>query len=59
VDEQLQPPPLAGRNLDGYSVALNDEKFEFSLYPDGRIRLTDGAGTFDGRIEDGHRLDGN
>jgi len=48
---------LAGRNLDGYTVALSEDTFEFSLYPDGRIRLTDDTGTVDGRVEDWHRLD--
>jgi molecular chaperone DnaK (HSP70) len=48
---------MGSRSLDGFKVALSDEKFEFSIYPDGRIRMTDGAGAFDGRIEDWHRLD--
>ena len=48
---------LASRHLDGFPVALSDEKFEFSIYPDGRIRMIDGAGAFDGRVEDWHRLD--
>ena len=48
---------LAGRNLDGYPVTFGDDGFEFSIYPDGRIRMTDGAGTVDGRVEDWHHLD--
>lgn len=48
---------IAGRSLDGFPVALNGEAFEFAIYPDGRIRLTDGAGVHDGRVEDWHHLD--
>jgi hypothetical protein len=48
---------LANRNLDGFPVALSDEKFEFSIYPDGRIRLTDGSGEFVGRVEDWHHVE--
>jgi molecular chaperone DnaK (HSP70) len=48
---------LGGRNLDGFPVALSEEAFEFSIYPDGRIRLTDAAGGYEGRVEDWHRLD--
>jgi len=48
---------IGSRNLDGFPVALSDEKFGFSIYPDGRIRMTDGAGTFEGRVDDWHRLD--
>jgi hypothetical protein len=47
---------LAGRNLDGYPVTFGDG-FEFSIYPDGRVRMTDGAGTVDGGVEDWHHLD--
>jgi hypothetical protein len=46
---------LAGRALDGFPVALGDS-FEFAIHPDGRIRLTDAAGTHDGRVEDWHQL---
>jgi molecular chaperone DnaK (HSP70) len=48
---------IGGRALDGFPVALSDEKFEFSIYPDGRIRMTDAAGSYEGRVEDWHRLD--
>jgi molecular chaperone DnaK len=48
---------LAGRNLDGYPVTFADDRFEFSIFPDGRIRMLDGAGTVDGRVEDWHHLD--
>jgi molecular chaperone DnaK len=48
---------LGGRHLDGFPVALHEERFEFSIYPDGRIRLVDGTGIVDGRVEDWHRLD--
>jgi molecular chaperone DnaK (HSP70) len=50
---------LGGRQLDGHPVALSDERFEFSIYPDGRIRMIDGAGLVDGRVEDWHRLGGD
>jgi hypothetical protein len=47
---------LAGRNLDAYPVVFTDDHFEFSIYPDGRVRMTDGAGTVDGRVEERHNL---
>jgi molecular chaperone DnaK (HSP70) len=47
---------LGGRSLDGFSVSFGDG-FEFSIYPDGRIRMTDAAGTYDGHVEDWHHLD--
>jgi hypothetical protein len=37
-------------------VVFTDDHFEFSIYPDGRVRMTDGAGTVDGRVEDWHNL---
>ena len=43
---------LGVRSLDGFPVALNEEKFEFAIYPNGRISLTDGSGTHDGHIAD-------
>jgi cell division ATPase FtsA len=46
---------IAGEKLDGFPVTLGDE-FEFSLYPNGRIRITDAAGTHEGQIEDWHTL---
>jgi molecular chaperone DnaK (HSP70) len=48
---------LAGRNLDGFPVAVSADSFEFAIYPDGRIYLADGAGEYEGRVEDWHRLD--
>jgi molecular chaperone DnaK (HSP70) len=42
---------LGGVSLDKFLVALSEQKFEFSLYPNGRIRLTDGSGRHEGRIE--------
>lgn len=47
---------LGDRSLDGHPVSFSD-KFEFSIYPDGRIRLIDGGGIADGRVEDWHHLD--
>ncbi len=43
---------LGGQNLDGFPVALSEQKFEFSIYPTGRIRLIDASGAHEGRIED-------
>jgi molecular chaperone DnaK (HSP70) len=45
---------LAGKSLDGFPVSLSDEKFEFAIHPDGRIRMTDDSGAYDGRVEDWH-----
>jgi len=47
---------LGGRSLDGFPVAIDPEKFEFSLYPYGRIRLVDAAGTHEGQFEDWHLI---
>jgi len=48
---------LGGRDLDGFPVALSEQKFEFSIYPNGRIRLTDGSATYDGHVEDWHTVE--
>jgi molecular chaperone DnaK (HSP70) len=53
-DGQRVRASLNGKNLDRFSVALSEQKFEFSIYPSGRIRLTDGSGVFDGQIEGWH-----
>ena len=45
---------LAGKPLDGFPVAVSEEKFEFSIYPDGRISMTDGTATYEGQVEDWH-----
>jgi molecular chaperone DnaK (HSP70) len=45
---------LDGRGLDGFPVAIDGQKFEFSLYPYGRIRLVDAAGTHEGQFDDWH-----
>lgn len=50
---------LGGESLDGFPVALSEQKFEFSIYPNGRIRMTDGAGTYDGQVEDWHTIQGH
>ncbi|WP_239124194.1 Hsp70 family protein [Rhizocola hellebori] len=47
---------LAGTSLEGFRVALSEQKFEFSIYPNGRLRLTDADATYDGHIEDWHAL---
>jgi molecular chaperone DnaK (HSP70) len=48
---------LGNRKLDGFPVALSDQKFEFSIYPHGRIRLVDAAGTHDGQLDDWHTIE--
>ena len=45
---------LGGRSLDGFPVALNEQQFEFSLYPNGRLRMVDGVGEFEGQLDDWH-----
>ena len=45
---------LGDRTLDGFKVALSEQQFEFSIYPNGRIRLTDGVGTHLGQLDDWH-----
>jgi molecular chaperone DnaK (HSP70) len=45
---------LNGRNLDGFTVALSEQRFEFRIYPNGRIHLTDATGSFDGQIDGWH-----
>ena len=47
---------LGGRSLDGFPVSIDAEKFELSLYPYGRIRLVDAAGTHEGQFEDWHLI---
>ncbi|MBX6752585.1 MAG: Hsp70 family protein, partial [Micromonosporaceae bacterium] len=44
-----------GTKLDGYAVTLSDS-FEFSVYPNGRIKIVDGVGTHEGQIEDWHTI---
>jgi molecular chaperone DnaK (HSP70) len=43
---------IGGDSLDGFVVALSEQKFEFSIYPNGRIRMVDGSGTYDGHVAD-------
>jgi molecular chaperone DnaK (HSP70) len=47
---------LGGNSLDGFPVALSEQKFEFSIFPDGRVRLTDGSGTYDGHVGSWHTM---
>jgi molecular chaperone DnaK (HSP70) len=42
---------LGERGLDGFAVLLDEQKFEFSIFPDGRLRLVDGGGTYDGHLD--------
>ena len=50
-DERV-PAHLGRRDLDGHPVVLDGEKFEFSIFPDGRLRLVDGGGTYDGHVDE-------
>jgi molecular chaperone DnaK (HSP70) len=47
---------LGGKNLDGFPVAMSEQKFEFAIYPNGRIRMTDAGGTHDGQIDNWHTM---
>ncbi len=42
---------LDGRLLDGFRVFLSEQKFDFKIYCDGRIRLTDGNGYYEGHVD--------
>jgi molecular chaperone DnaK (HSP70) len=49
---------MANDDLDGFSVALSEQKFEFSIYPNGRIRMRDGKDiTYEGRLDDWHTIE--
>jgi hypothetical protein len=50
---------LGGRSLDEFPVALSDQRFEFSLYPNGRVRMVDGVGEFEGQLDDWHVMLGH
>ena len=50
---------LGGSSLDGFPVALSEQRFEFAIYPNGRIRMTDGSGTHDGHVEDWYTMHGD
>ena len=50
---------LGGKSLDRFPVALSDQKFEFAIYPNGRIRMTDAGGTHDGHVENWHTQRGH
>jgi hypothetical protein len=50
---------MGGANLDGFPVAFSEQKFEFSIYPNGRIRMTDGEATYDGQVENWKAMQGN
>lgn len=47
---------LGDAGLDGFPVVLSGQKFEFSIYPNGRIRMVDGAGTHEGRVDSWHTV---
>ncbi|GIH08026.1 hypothetical protein Rhe02_60930 [Rhizocola hellebori] len=48
---------IGGADLNGFQVMLSEQKFEFSIYPSGRIRMTDGGGTYDGQVDAWHFTD--
>jgi molecular chaperone DnaK (HSP70) len=48
---------IGGADLDGFQVVLSEQDFEFSIYPGGRIRMTDGAGSHDGHVSAWHFTD--
>jgi hypothetical protein len=50
---------LGGESLDGFPVALSEQNFEFSIYPNGRISLVDAGGEHEGRIEDWYAMQGH
>jgi hypothetical protein len=41
---------LGGGPIEDFVAELNGAGFAFSVFPDGRLRLTDGSGTHEGRI---------
>lgn len=43
---------LGGKSLHGFPVELSEQKFEFVIHCNGRIRMTDGAGTHEGQVDD-------
>jgi molecular chaperone DnaK (HSP70) len=47
---------LGGKHLDGFPVAMSEQKFEFAIYPNGRVRMTDAGGTHDGQIDNWHTM---
>jgi hypothetical protein len=50
---------LGGRSLDGFPVALSEQRFVFALYPNGRLHMVDGVGEFEGQLDDWHVMLGN
>ena len=38
--------------MKGFPVTLSEQQFEFSIFPNGRMRLIDASGQHEGRIED-------
>ena len=53
-DGQRVRASINGSSLDGFRVALSEQRFEFRIYPNGRIQLTDANGSFNGQIDDWH-----
>jgi molecular chaperone DnaK (HSP70) len=48
---------LGGQRLDGFPVALSEQKFEFAIHPNGRIHMTDGVGTHEGHVQDWYTME--
>jgi hypothetical protein len=42
---------LHGKQLDGFPVALSEQAFDFRIYCDGRIRMVDGSGPYEGHVQ--------
>jgi hypothetical protein len=47
---------LGDDSLDGFPVAISEQKFEFSIFSNGRVRLTDGSGTYEGHVGSWHTM---
>jgi hypothetical protein len=46
---------LGGAKLDGFAIEFGED-FEFSIYPNGRIKVVGRAGVHEGQIEDWHTI---
>jgi molecular chaperone DnaK (HSP70) len=50
---------LGGDSLDGFPVTLSEQKFEFSIFPNGRVQLIDASGTHEGHVQDWYTMHGH
>jgi molecular chaperone DnaK (HSP70) len=46
---------IGGEKLDGFPITFGD-RFEISIYPNGRIKVVDATGDREGQIEDWHTI---